>query len=139
MKISVRTEYANVLSEVSENIFEYLELKDIKNCRHVSKSWRKFIDTRKHWLKEIRDELENQVRHEWIAVITHFMQKCAENQLFTSTMIEYYLEYWMENPAHWDFDPRWKSPLCWAITKNYVDFIRIIPFDFLDMNRLGSS
>ena len=37
------------LEHLADKIIEYLDPKDVANCRLVSRFWRDYIDNRKHW------------------------------------------------------------------------------------------
>ena len=44
------------LQHISESIFEYLDKKDLLNCRLVSKSLKKVLDQPNFWFKKLETE-----------------------------------------------------------------------------------
>ena len=145
------------LEHISDKIIEYLGPEDVAECRLVSKFWRDYIDSHKHWyilqLEEIGREFDMQhdvwepsedfhgsldnARHlyEWMNFIYDFTEKnnnVSDVKVFATNMMEYYIE--MQKQYFTD-----ETPLHWAIPRQRIEFMKLLPLNLWTIQNEGSE
>ena len=116
---------------LADEIFSFLEPKDLASCALVSDSWNWYLCTHKkfEFLVELYNmkveviQLELQFfSNQWILIIDYVMNCRQDLALFSSVVRQYLIEMPMETPLHW------------AVSKNNLEFIQILPWPLLDLD-----
>ena len=145
------------LEHLADKIIKYLDPEDVADCRLVSKFWRDYIDSHKHWfilqLEEIAKafayqhdawepsedfhaDLDN-ARHlpEWLDFICDFIEtnkNVGDLKVFATNMMEYYID--MQKQYFTD-----QTALHWAVSKHRIEFIKLLPLNLWTIQVEGSE